>query len=116
MENQQLEPKSEKPGGSEEDNGADIYHRPQRLIRISSFANILSWVTLVFVVLITIFFVSISVISFRSFPNASLSDLIPTLTTAIILIIPGLFLFTVLQAVSESIYLLMDIEENTRSK
>ncbi len=100
---------------TEDSHEPDLYHRPQRLVRIASLANILSWVTLAFVVLVTIFFVSIMVMTFRNVPNADFTSIMSTLTSAVILIIPGLFLFVALQAVSESIYILMDIEENTRA-
>jgi hypothetical protein len=33
-----------------------------------------------------------------------------------LILLPGLFLFICLQAIAEGIYLLMDIEENTRKK
>ena len=114
MENQPSDPTIENLPTNEQVNDTDLYYRPQRLMRISSLANILSWVTLGFVVILTIFFISIIVMSLTTYPNVNLAELVPTLTSAIILVVPGLFLFTVLQAVSESIYILMDIEENTR--
>ncbi|GAP10941.1 hypothetical protein BECAL_02120 [Bellilinea caldifistulae] len=93
----------------------DLYHRPQRMIRVANWANTLSWVVLVVVGLFLVFFVSAIYVTITQSSNLFI-ELIPTLVQAFLILIPGLFLFVTLQAVSEGIYILMDIEENTRGK
>ena len=97
-----------------QENGDDLYHRPARLMRIASLANILSWVTLVVVVLFFVFFVTITIMTLTGGSGATILDLFPTLTLALVILLPGLFLAVILQLVSEGDYVLMDIEENTR--
>jgi Ni,Fe-hydrogenase I cytochrome b subunit len=94
----------------------DLYHRPQRMIRVANWANTLSWVVLIVVGLFLVFFVSAIYVTITQSSTNLFIELIPTLVQAFLILIPGLFLFVILQAVSESIYLLMDIEENTRNK
>ncbi|GIV66329.1 MAG: hypothetical protein AB1457_01925 [Chloroflexota bacterium] len=95
---------------------SDLYHRPQRMIRVANWANILSWVVLVVAGLFLVFFVSAIYVTITQSSNNLFIELVPTLVQAFLILIPGLFLFVTLQAISEGIYLLMDIEENTRSK
>ncbi len=96
----------------DEDAGNDLYHRPEKLIRISVFANILSWVTLVASSLIFIYLAVIVGISLTQ--GATLTNMFSTIMLAFIILLPGLFLSVVLQAVGEAVFVLMDIEENTR--
>lgn len=90
----------------------DLYHRPEKLIRISTFANILSWVTLVASSLIFIYLAVIVGISLTQ--GATLTNMFSTIMLAFLILLPGLFLAVVLQAVGEAVFVLMDIEENTR--
>ncbi len=92
----------------------DLYHRPHRLTRVATWANIRSWVVLAIAGLFLVFFVSAIMVTLTSPANPSLVDLIPTLIQAFLILVPGLFLFVSLQAIAEGIYVLMDIEENTR--
>ncbi len=94
----------------------DLYHRPHRLMRVATWANILSWVVLVIAGLFLVFFVSAITVTLSSSASRGVIDLIPTLIQAFLILVPGLFLFVCLQAIAESIYILMDIEENTRKE
>lgn len=93
----------------------DLYHRPERMIRVANWANILSWIVLVVAGLFLVFFISAIAVTISQSSNLFI-DLVPTLVQAFLILIPGLFLFVSLQAISEGMYLLMDIEENTRKK
>ncbi|HML40333.1 MAG TPA: hypothetical protein PKD23_06605 [Bellilinea sp.] len=90
----------------------DLYHRPEKLIRISTFANILSWVTLVVSSLIFVYMGVIVVQSLMA--GATFTNMFSTVMLAFMILLPGLFLFAALQILGESIFVLMDIEENTR--
>lgn len=94
----------------------DLYHRPERMIRVANWANILSWIVLVVAGLFLVFFVSAIVVTIEQSSRPLFIDLLPTVIQAFLILIPALFLFVSLQAISEGIYLLMDIEENTRKK
>ncbi len=94
----------------------DLYHRPQRMIRVANWANILSWIVLIVVGLFLVFFISAIFVTVTASSSNLFIELVPTLVQAFLILIPGLFLFVCLQAISEGIYLLMDIEENTRKK
>lgn len=94
----------------------DLYHRPQRMIRVANWANILSWVVLIVSGLFLVFFISAIFVTITQSSANLFIELVPTLVQAFLILIPGLFLFVTLQAISEGIYLLMDIEENTRKK
>lgn len=94
----------------------DLYHRPQRMIRVATWANILSWIILVVVGLFLVFFVSAIVITVTQSSSNLFIELVPTISQALLILLPGLFLFICLQAIAEGIYLLMDIEENTRKE
>ncbi|MEN4012661.1 MAG: hypothetical protein AB1453_10450 [Chloroflexota bacterium] len=92
----------------------DLYHRPHRLTRVATWANIFSWVVLAIAGLFLVFFISAIVVTLTASGSRGVVDLIPTLIQLFLILIPGIFLFICLQAISEGIYVLMDIEENTR--
>ena len=98
------------PKASEED--MDLYHRPSRLVRIASFANVFSWVVMAFVV----FFIATFVVIFYQAiaQGATFMALLSTIILVIAIIVVGLFFFVLMQAISEGIFLFMDIEENGR--
>ena len=90
----------------------DLYHRPNRLVRTASFANILSWISLAIVVF---FLVTFLVIFYQAIgQGATFMNLLSTIILVIAIVVVGLFFFVLLQAISEGIYLFMDIEENSR--
>jgi len=90
----------------------DPYH--SRLItgRVASIANVLSWVVLAISALILIANLSAAVQSPAFF---SLMGLLSLLNMLVVLLV-GAIAYVILQAISEGLYLLMDIEENTRSR
>jgi len=93
----------------------DLFHRPGRLMRIASLANILSWVILVIAVLI--FGVQMySLISqvIQVIGQYSFMDIAPAFVSPLMVLLVGLFLTIVLQVLSEGVYMMMDVEENTR--
>ena len=90
----------------------DLYHRPDRLIRISSFSNIVSWITLV---ISSAIFIYLAVIVGTSLAQgATFINLFSTIMLGSVILLLGIFIFAILQAVAESVFVLMDIEENTR--
>ena len=97
---------------TESESKLDLYHRPDRLIRISSFSNIMSWITLV---VSSAIFVYLAVIVGMSLAQgATFINLFSTIMLGCVILLLGLFIFVMLQAVAESVFVLMDIEENTR--
>ena len=46
--------------------------------------------------------------------GATFTNMFSTVMLAFMILLPGLFLFAALQILGESIFVLMDIEENTR--
>lgn len=93
----------------------DTYFNLEKVFSISSIANILSWVFLVFAILIFIPFL----IQIVSIPNLSLqligsifSEIVINLTLSVLL----LFFFVFLRAISEGLLVLLEIEENTRTE
>jgi hypothetical protein len=94
---------------------ADLFHRPTRLMRIASMANILSWVVLIFVVLIfgvQMFSLIRQVI--QVIGQYGFMDIAPAFVTPLMILFAGLFVTVILQGLSECIYVVMDVEENTR--
>ncbi len=94
---------------------ADLFHRPTRLMRIATMANILSWVVLVFVVLIFgVQMYSLIRQVIQVVGQYGLMDIAPAFVTPVMILFAGLFVTILLQGLSEGIYVLMDMEENTR--
>jgi maltodextrin utilization protein YvdJ len=88
----------------------DLYHKPNRLIRISLWANTLSWIILVITVVLTGFYIYSIYMG-----KASGVQLFASLTNLLYTIAPGIFFFIALQAISEGIYILLDIMDGVRS-
>jgi hypothetical protein len=88
----------------------DRYSSPTKLLRIASWSYILSWVMLA---LSVILFVGRVYLQFLDTWNL---DLIFAFNWAFYLssLVGGIVWFVVLQAISEGIYLWMDVEENSR--
>lgn len=94
----------------------DLYHDPAKLSRISSIANVVSWIVLVIVLAI---FIEIAYSVIRSVAGASgvaitATQIFEAFITPLLFLGLGLFIFAVLQWMSEVVYLWMDIEENSR--
>ncbi len=87
----------------------DFYHKPARLVRISLWASTISWVILVLTVLtvgVNVYYLALNGLS--SFNFTTVLNLLYSLGI-------GVFFFLTLQAVSEGIYLLMDILDGVRA-
>ena len=85
----------------------------QRLTTAASWASTLSWAFLAVGILITL-----STLWGASRNFAGFDDLLAFLSTAFTLLVPalaGAFFFIVLQVIAEGVYVLMDIEVNTRT-
>ena len=89
----------------------DRYSSPTKLLRIASWSYILSWVMLA---LSVILFVGRMYLQFLDNWNL---DLLFALNWAFYLssLVGGIVWFVVLQAISEGIYLWIDIEDNSRN-
>ncbi|MHB1119396.1 MAG: hypothetical protein ACYC6H_10980 [Bellilinea sp.] len=94
---------------------ADLYHRPANLTRVSTLANIIGWVVLVISVGIFGYFLYSLIESVSQAGGAIVfGQIVQYLITPFLILVIGLFLFAVLEWMSEVIYVWMDIEENTR--
>jgi hypothetical protein len=104
-----LEPGLESGAPEAADDGK--YHSDEKLFRIASWANTLAWVVLVLYLLI---FVGRIVSIFQAgnvTPLTSVDGIVfwlSSLSTPVI----GCLYFMLLQAVSEGVYMLMDLEDN----
>ena len=94
-----------------ESEAEDRYSSPGKLLRIASWSYLLSWVMLV---LSVILFVGTVYLQFLDSWNL---DLVFAFNWAFYLssLVGGIVWFVVLQAISEGIYLWLDIEENSRN-
>jgi hypothetical protein len=93
---------------SEESN--ETYHDPDALFRISSWANFLSWAILV---VYLILFIAQVVIQFQNTRGFNLTTALTVVSLLSNLLI-GAFFFVVLRAISEGIYIFLEIEEDTK--
>jgi hypothetical protein len=87
----------------------DLYHEPAKLIRISLWANSISWVILALTVLsvgVNVYYMVVSG-GISSFNFMAILNLLYSLAI-------GVFFFLALQAVSEGVYILMDILDGVR--
>lgn len=96
----------------------DIYHNVDKLIKISVWAKNLSWVILVISGARAVWLFIGEVIRTMTFEQTlpppqpmGFVVLVSTLSSVLYGLLIGLFYFVVLQAVSEGIYLLMDIQK-----
>ncbi|HRW05500.1 MAG TPA: hypothetical protein P5121_10415 [Caldilineaceae bacterium] len=103
------------PGAS----GADTFADIQQLMRVAEWAKRLSWAFLIFsgvaAMIVIIAFVtsnSATAPNLGFYLGAGIGTLLPAFQYAL----NGFFSFVVLQALSEGIYLFLDIEDNTRPK
>jgi hypothetical protein len=93
----------------------DLYHRPARLKRIAQYAGILAWViiaaSVIYGIVMYIYYGK-QIAGVAS--QYSILEVLPAFITPLTYILPGLFLSVVLFFISEGIFMMMDIEENTR--
>lgn len=97
--------------GEDEEEEADTYYNFEQFIRISSYARILSWLFLGGAVVLTLARFLKEVVGVR---DISLDSLVTAIINYFFVLLSGAFSFVVLQALAEGIYLLIDIESNTR--
>ena len=93
-----------------EEEKMDTYHMPDNLFRISTWANTLAWVILG---LSVILLVGTLIIEFQQGAILNWAGVFSLLNSFLTLLVGGFF-FVVLRALAEIIYILMDIEDNTR--
>ena len=98
------------------DEEPEIYHDPDVLVRISALARSAAWVVLVASIVIWLSQVVGYISSFTSspIPGAGLAEIVMITLGSGFTLITGVLYFIVLRFVSEVVYILMDIEENTR--
>jgi hypothetical protein len=99
---------------SETEQKPDTYHDPDKLTQFANIADILSWVFLF------IFAVSAGIIVYLIYyfykNHAPLEQFFLNLPSFLVPLIVGGFAWVVLKLISEGVYLLMDIEDNTRRR
>jgi hypothetical protein len=106
-------PEQTQPDESEQED--EKYHDAERLIKIASWAILLSWGFLAFAVLLVLLNMGLIIVSFSAPSN--LFDLVGTsfrIVASFLTPLVSLFFFILLRAIAEGIYLLMDVEVNTR--
>ena len=99
----------EEKAAVEESTAEDTYHNPEFLFGIPTWANILAW--LILAVYVAQFGIRL-VAQFQSGFRLDMQNVFNLVSTFSILLVAG-FYFIALRVISEFIYLLKDIEENT---
>jgi hypothetical protein len=89
----------------------DTYHTPETLDQISTQAKWLSWAFVAIGVFILVANLSIE---FKAMAQSGILANLPSLLNALFVPLVCGFFYILLQAVSEGIFLFMDIEDNTR--
>ena len=91
----------------------DLYHDETKLVRIAGWANAVAWIILVIAAVfsLTIVFLQIQ----QGALQAGVNGILGLLSNMFVLLVGG-FLFIILQAIGESLYLFMDIEEHLRKQ
>jgi hypothetical protein len=99
----------------------DTYHEFRRVVRIATVAKVLSWISLGVCVLLLVLdtFLIVSVVQGAAAlapddPGYTISRTLDTIVRSLVPILSSGFFFVLLQATSEGIYILLDIEDNTR--
>ena len=96
----------------QEEEKPDTYHDPKKITQYANIANALSWV---FLVLFVITGGVILYLIYYFYKNhIALEQFALTLPTFLVPFFIGGFAWIVLKLISEGIYMLMDIEDNTR--
>ena len=87
------------------------YHNEEKLFRIASWADTLAWVVLVLYLVIFVGRLVSIFLAGNVMPLTSVDGIVYWLSSLSTPVVGGLY-FLLLQAVSEGIYMLMDIEDN----
>jgi len=90
---------------------AELWHSPDKLVRVATYARVLSWVN---VAASVVYAILLLINGAGSYDPYNPGSVVFTLMSGVLSVIQSLFPFVVLQAISEGIYLFMDIEANTR--
>ena len=88
----------------------DRYSSPNKLLRIASWSYIMSWIVLV---LDAILFIGRLIFQYMEGLDLSILTVF-NLLFYLSALVGGIIWFVVLQAISEGIYAMLDIEDNTR--
>ena len=102
----------ENPPQEEASDPVGTYYDPEKLTRVATFAKSLAWAVIVLFGLLVVFLVIVLMQTF-----SSTNVLMSVLQILIVLLLPLVYCgisWVMLQAVGEGIYVLMDIEDNTR--
>jgi hypothetical protein len=93
----------------------ETFYNYKHLTNIASWAKLLSWIVLVLGVVFLFAIIAVVVQIFPQFSSGtSPVQVLPSILTYVMYGFLCGFLFVILQAVAEGIYVLMDIEENTK--
>ncbi len=110
MEDQPIEEAVSEPKNEAETE--DTYMNLNSVLNLATIANVLAWIVLTIAVLLWVFYL------YLQFPQMRQLGLITVyiigISTPILLL--GGFFFVLLRAVAEGLYVLLDIQENTKSK
>ena len=91
---------------------ADTYHDSKNISSIAMIANVMAWVILALTV-IGIIILGVVIYDARASVGTSANG-IYSVVSALIPFFPGFFFFVALKAIAEGLYVLIDIEANTR--
>ncbi len=95
-----------------EEEEADTYHDYKTISSVAMIANVMAWVLLV-VSIAGLIILGVVIYDARTSIGGNASGIF-SVVNAIVPFFPGFFFFVVLKALSEALYVLMDIEANTR--
>jgi hypothetical protein len=121
MENKEEKPQEQKlerykPAVEEvEEEVEETYHSPNKLIRLSTWANTISWIALVVGALLALGQLYLNLQQIRQYASVPPTVIVYYVGEAAYALLVAGFYFLVLQGVSEGINILMDIFENTSS-
>ncbi|HKZ84167.1 MAG TPA: hypothetical protein VJ793_10985 [Anaerolineae bacterium] len=112
---EQIQPQSVDAARAEDTAGEseaehDTYYNLAQLTRIAYLARVLSW----FSVGLGAVLLTINLLPLIQQPGLNFVQYVPTLVNALLIVLISGFFFVVLQGVSGGVYVLMDIEDNTR--
>ena len=93
----------------------ETYHNPNKLIRISTWANTISWITLAVGVLLGLGQLYLNLQQIKQYASVPPIVILYYVAEAAYALLVAGFYFLVLQAVSEGINILMDIFEGNTS-
>jgi hypothetical protein len=92
------------------------YHNPNKLIRIGTWSNTISWIVLAVTLVVGLVQLYLNVQQVRQYGQVPAMAWVYYIGDGLQTILIGIFYFIVLQAVAEGINILLDIFENTASE